>query len=160
MRQICVFDCTSCIIIVFRKFTRFLGYEGIIVAVMHKKKPLKKFDKLGDDTPVLPSLASTMDVELVASPEAEVMVIMTSDAPEEYWWAEYDVDLQQLYFITVNAKIQGLGMKIHEPFEKNMLEATKVRLVKYNPTTKKMHGLPNIVPLVVRKHTLEDVGHG
>jgi hypothetical protein len=119
-------------------------------------KKIKQFEKLDPDAPVLPSLASLMDVELVVSEDHSVMVIVSKELLQSYWWAEYDIDLQQLYFVTVEGKIQGLGMKVHEPFEDNMTDATDIRLVRFNQKTKKMSGLPYIVPLVVRKHTLQD----
>ncbi len=124
------------------------------------QKTLKKFDKLDDNAPVLPSLRSMMDVELVVNPNGGAMVIITQELQESYWWAEYDVDLQQLYFVTVKGKVQGLGMKIHDAFEENLSEGEDVRIAKYNKKTKMLAEEPYIVPLVVRKHTLEDLAHG
>ncbi len=130
------------------------------MAVAKAKKPLKKFDKLDDDAPVLPSLASTMDVELVVGSEGKTLVVISEDVPEAYWWAEYDVDLEQLYFVTVNGKIQGLGIKIHEPLEERMTESTDLRIVKYDKKTESFCSAPYVVSLVVRKHTLEDPYYG
>ena len=125
-----------------------------------QKKALKKFDKLDPDAPVIPSLASMMEVEIVAGSEGEVMVIITDDIPETYWWSEYDIDLKQLYFVTVNGKVQGLGLKIHECFEEHMTEGQDVRLVRFDKKNQVPVGVPYIVPLVVRKHTLEDPSYG
>ncbi len=122
-----------------------------------KRPPLKKFDKLAHNAPVLKSLASMMEVELAVNPDGKAMVIITRNVPLTYWWAEYDVDLKQLYFITVRGQIQGLGMIIHPPFEENMMEAKDLQIVQFNKVTGKTMGLPYIVPLVVRKGTLQDI---
>ncbi len=126
------------------------------MAMAQKKKPLEKFDKLSADTPILPSISSLMEVELVTNPEGGVLVIITRALPSPYWWAEYDIDLQQLYFVTVHGQLQGLGMKIHDVFEKRMINAKDVKIVRFEKNTGKMIGIPYIIPLVVRKHTLKD----
>lgn len=121
-----------------------------------ERKSVQQFDKLSADTPVLASLASVMDVELVVSEDGKVMVIASQKPEQNYWWAEYDVDLKQLYFVTVEAKIQGLGMPVHEVFEKNMIESKAIRLVQFNQKIQQIDGLPYVLPLVVRKNTLGD----
>ena len=123
------------------------------------KPPLKKFGKLDPDAPVLPSLASTMGVEMIVNPEGGMMIIISKDIPETYWWAEYDVDLKQLYFVTISGKIQGLGIKIHDVFEELMTQTKDVRIVKYNKRLNNLVGVPYVVPVVVRKNTLGDPSH-
>ena len=120
-------------------------------------KPVNKFDKLSADTPVLPSLSSLMEVELSVNEASSVRVILTKKLPYSYWWAEYDVDLAQLYFVTVDAQIQGLGMKIHKPFVENLTNAKEVSLLLANKKTEKLVGMPYVIPLVVRKNTLQDI---
>lgn len=118
------------------------------------KPGIKMFQKLPEDTPVLPSLFSTMRTELLVNDSDIATVFHEKDLPQAIWWAEYDIDLAQLYFVTVQAKIIGLGFKIHDPLHEKLQHAKKVNFMKVSEDDK--IGFPFVVPLVVRHYTLRD----
>jgi len=82
-----------------------------------------------EDAPVLPSLASQCDCELAVNEAGVAMVLFTKTMPEGIHWAEYDVDLSLLTFVTWSGRIMGLGMKVHAPFRKYLKMANEIMLV-------------------------------
>lgn len=121
-------------------------------------KAIKPMQKMPKDTPVLPSLAKTMGVEFIVNDSGIGTLYHNKPLPEQYWWAEYDVDLAQLYFVTVEARIQGLGFKIFERQHEHLVNSDKIMTIFVE--SEKKAGMPYIVPLVVRKHTLSEVEYG
>ena len=115
---------------------------------------IKKLQKMPADTPVLPSLYSTMKVELLVNDGNIATVFHDKPLPQQIWWAEYDVDLSQMYFVTVKAKILGLGMRIWDPIHTQLQHAKLASLIKVSDDGKA--GFPFVVPLVVRHFTLSD----
>ena len=81
------------------------------------------------DAPVLPTLASQCNCELVVNEDGLAMVIFTKEPAEDIEWADYDVDLSMLTFVTWSGKIMGLGMKVHAPFRKYLKMAKEITLV-------------------------------
>ncbi len=117
-------------------------------------KGVKKFQKMPPDTPVLPSLYTTMKTELLVNDGNIATVFHSKPLPQQIWWAEYDVDLSQMYFVTVKAKILGLGMRIWDPIHTQLQHAKLASLIKVSDDGKA--GFPFVVPLVVRHFTLSD----
>ena len=93
-------------------------------------KGVKKFQKMPPDTPVLPSLYTTMKTELLVNDGNIATVFHSKPLPQQIWWAEYDVDLSQMYFVTVKAKILGLGMRIWDPIHTQLQHAKLASLIK------------------------------
>ena len=115
-------------------------------------KTVKPLQKMPEDTPVLPSLHSTIGAGLLVGQGDIATVMIEKPLPEQYWWAEYDIDLEQLYFVTVEAHIQGLGFKIHPPQHRHLMNAKKISIVEFTGEDK--FKTPYIIPLVVRTNTL------
>jgi hypothetical protein len=83
---------------------------------------------ISPDAPVLQTLASQCECELVLNEDGMAMVIYTMPLPEGIHWAEYDVDLSMLTLVTWSGKVMGLGMKIHKPFRKYLKMANQIML--------------------------------
>ena len=116
------------------------------------KKPLKKFQKPPADTPVLPSVRSKMELEILVNDQGKALFLHSKPLQEAIWWAEYDVDLKELYFVTVKAKIQGSGFKIFDELHEYLQTVDELMIIR-----EKDLGMPQIVKLIVRKNTLSDI---
>lgn len=103
------------------------------------------------DAPVLPTLASQCGCQLRVSETGSAMVIYDEILPDDIHWAEYDVDLQILTFVTWSGKVMGLGLKIHDIFQKSLKKAEQIVMVS---TSKDGHEVycTYLIDLVVR-HT-------
>lgn len=73
---------------------------------------------IAPDAPVLPTLASQCECELLVKEDGSTMVLYTKPLIEEIEWVDYDIDLSMLTFVTWSGKVMGLGMKIHRPFRR------------------------------------------
>ncbi len=109
-------------------------------------KAIKPLQKMPQDTPVLPSLNKTMGIELLVNDTGVATLYHNQPLPENYWWAEYDVDLAQLYFVTVEARIQAFGIKIFERQHEHLVNSKKVMLVYVHKDEEKV-GMPYMIPL-------------
>ena len=78
---------------------------------------------------VLPPLASFCDCELVVNEVGMSAVIFTKTLPEGIHWAEYDMDLSLLTFVTWSGNTMELGMKVHTPFRKYLKMAEQIMMV-------------------------------
>jgi hypothetical protein len=85
--------------------------------------------RISADAPVLPSLASTCECELVVKDDGTAMVLFTKLPEEDIHWVEYDMDLALLTFVTWSGKIFGLGMTVHKPFRKYLSQADELYMV-------------------------------
>jgi hypothetical protein len=81
------------------------------------------------DAQVLPPLASQCKCELAVNEEGLAMVIYTKTLPEGIHWAEYDMDLSILTFVTWSGDVMELGMKIHPPFRPHFKKAKEILMV-------------------------------
>ena len=84
---------------------------------------------ISPDAPVLPTLASQCDCQLVVNEDGIAMVAYDKPMPEGIHWIEYDVDLSMLTFVTWSGKIMGLGLKVHAPFRKYLKMAKQIMLI-------------------------------
>jgi hypothetical protein len=109
----------------------------------------KKFEKQPEDAPVIPSLASRMVIELMVSPDGKAIMLHKAAIPVPIWWAEYDVELNSLYFVTVRGQLMGYGMKMPKRMGEYLMRGDEI-LFQQIDNDKKNVGLPNLVPLVVR----------
>jgi hypothetical protein len=98
------------------------------VDVFRQKQESTQY-RIPDDAPVLPSLASTCECELVVKDDGTAMVFFTKQPPEDIHWIEYDMDLALLTFVTWSGKIFGLGMQVHKPFRKYLSQANELYMV-------------------------------
>ena len=101
------------------------------------------------DAPVLPSLASRCNTELVVKDDGSSMVLFDAPMPDAVHWVEYDMDLDSLTFVTWRGAIFSLGMKIHKPFRKYLSKKFEIYLVEMGEG-KEMR-MMDIVPLIVRR---------
>lgn len=81
------------------------------------------------DAQVLPPLASQCNCELAVNEEGLAMVIYTKTLPEGIHWAEYDMDLSLLTFVTWSGDVMELGMKIHPPFKPHFSKTKEIMMV-------------------------------
>ncbi len=101
------------------------------------------------DAPVLPSLASRCNTELVVKDDGSSMVLFDAPMPDAVHWVEYDMDLDSLTFVTWRGAIFSLGMKIHKPFRKYLSKKFEIYLVEMGEG--KDMRMMDIVPLIVRR---------
>ena len=99
------------------------------IDVLAKPAPVQAQYVVPENAPVLPSLASQCDCELVVNEDGMAMVLFTKTMPEGIHWAEYDIDLSLLTFVTWSGRLMGLGMKVHVPFRKYLKMADEITLV-------------------------------
>ena len=101
------------------------------------------------DAPVLPSLASRGEVELVVKDDGLSMVLFDTTLPDAVHWVEYDMDIDSLTFVTWRGAIFSLGMRIHKPFRKYLSKKNEIYLIEMEQgkTIKMM----DMVPLIVRR---------
>lgn len=78
------------------------------------------------ESPVLPSLCSTMNVDLVVNPNSSVWLIHDRPFPLGLIWAEYDADTASLYLVARDGKIIDLGMKIFPDTRKYLRHARQL----------------------------------
>ena len=101
------------------------------------------------DAPVLPSLASRCNTELVVKDDGMSMVLFDESLPDAVHWVEYDMDLDSLTFVTWRGAIFSLGMKIHKPFRKYLSKRNDIYLVEMGEG--KTMKMMDMVPLIVRR---------
>lgn len=82
-----------------------------------------------ENAEVLPTLSSQCECELVVNEYGQAMVIYTKQLAEGIEWAEYDIDLAMLTFVTWSGKVMGLGMKIHAPLREPLSKTNEMMLV-------------------------------
>lgn len=99
-------------------------------AQQKKEKKLKLFDKLDEDTPVLPSINDSMKFDLIINDKKKSMLLVDKPFPEILYWAEYDLDLDELFFVTVRGKILPLGKEVATMFRPYMSQATYITAVR------------------------------
>ncbi len=96
---------------------------------------------ISPDAPILPTLSSQCESELVVNEDGMAMVIYTKPMPEGIHWIEYDVDLSMLTFVTWSGKVMGLGMKVHAPFRKYLKMAKEIMLVEMGADRQTMQSI-------------------
>ncbi len=101
------------------------------------------------NAPVLPSLASRGEVELVVKDDGMSMVLFQSELPDAVHWVEYDMDVDSLTFVTWRGAIFSLGIKIHKPFRKFLSMRNEIYLIEMSE--EKNINMIDMVPLVVRR---------
>jgi hypothetical protein len=94
-----------------------------------------------------PSLAKMMTVDLMVNERGNLWVLHDKPLPMILNWAEYDADLASLTLVAQDGEVLDLGMKIHKPLQKPMLEAREIYVVLLSQDEiKDMY----ILPLMVR----------
>ncbi len=100
------------------------------------------------ESPVLPSLCTTMQADLVVSPEGNVWIVHDRPFPLGLIWAEYDVDTAALYLVARDGRIIDFGMKIFPETRKYLRKARQ--LVTMRMTNGKLDDSYTL-PLLVRE---------
>ena len=123
--------------------------EDIFAAKAKKQEDQNERFVIPENAPVLPSIMSGgREAELIVNVGSEAAVLYNKPLPESIHWAEYDIDLALLTFVTYSGKVQGLGMTIHKPFRKYLSKAKQIMMIYMeNAVQPKMIGP---VKLVVR----------
>lgn len=75
---------------------------------------------------VLPTLAESMKVTLVANSESKLWLIHDRPFNDIVVWAEYDIDSASLSLIMRDGRVQPLGMTIHAPARKVMRQTRQL----------------------------------
>ncbi|MAH05338.1 MAG: hypothetical protein VX740_07545 [Pseudomonadota bacterium] len=99
-------------------------------AVNKDGKKLNLFEHPGENAPVLPSINDSMKFDLIINDKKKSMLIVDTPFPEILYWAEYDLDMDELYFVTVRGKILPLGKKVATMFRPFMSQATYITAVR------------------------------
>lgn len=86
----------------------------------------------GEDLVVLPNLFDSHQPDLIANALGQVMMLYDKPLPYIIWWAEYDHDLAQLYFVTTGGEIWPLGVPVHPEVGKYLRFGNKILLVEIN----------------------------
>lgn len=108
---------------------------------------LKMFEHPGEQAPVLPSVNDSMKFDLIINDKQKSMLIVDKPFAEILYWAEYDLDLDELFFVTVRGKILPLGKRVATMFRPYMSQATYITAVRMQD--EKLADTQR-VPLIVR----------
>lgn len=90
------------------------------------------------DAAVLPPMASLCECELLVNEDGKAMVIYTKPIPEAIQWAEYDMDLSLLTFVSWSGNTMELGMKVHAPFRKYLRMANEIMMIELKDNNEKI----------------------
>ncbi len=91
---------------------------------------LNMFEHPGEAAPVLPSINDSMKFDLIINDKQKAMLIVDKPFAEVLYWAEYDLDLDELFFVTVRGKILPLGKVVASMFRPYMSQATYITAVR------------------------------
>lgn len=97
---------------------------------------------------VLPPLAESMKVTLVANSESRLWLIHDRPFNDIVSWAEYDIDSASLSLVMRDGRVQPLGLTIHSPARKVMRQSRQLFTMLVN--NDKLHDT-YILPLLVRE---------
>lgn len=100
----------------------------VLAQLKEKASPAQRYVKAAD-AKILPPLAQYCECELLVTELGKALVVFNKTLPEGIHWAEYDMDLSLLTFVTWSGDIMGLGMKIHPPFRKYFKMADSITMV-------------------------------
>lgn len=78
------------------------------------------------DQTVLPPLAETMNITLVANAESQLWLIHDKHFIDLIMWAEYDIDDSAVSLILRDGRIQPLGLPIYPPARKVMRQSRQL----------------------------------
>ncbi len=102
----------------------------VLGSIKAKALTSRKVFEIPVGAPVLPSIVSgDRDAELVVNADGLAMVLYNQPLQEAIEWAEYDMDLEILTFVTWEGKVQGLGMKVHKPFRRYLARAQEIVMI-------------------------------
>tara|TARA_R110002124_G_scaffold287365_1_gene474288 strand:+ start:223358 stop:223831 length:474 start_codon:yes stop_codon:yes gene_type:complete len=93
-------------------------------------RKLEMFEHPGERAPVLPSINDTMKFDLIINDKKKSMLIVDKPFPEILYWAEYDLDTDEMFFVTVLGKIQPLGKIVQSVFRPFLSQATFITAVR------------------------------
>lgn len=78
------------------------------------------------ESPVLPALAATMNVDLVVNQDGAVWLVHDRPFAVGLIWAEYDVDSARLYLVGRDGVMVDLGIKIFPETRKFLRKARQL----------------------------------
>lgn len=64
------------------------------------------------DSPVFPSMSSTMKVDFLYNQDGKAWLLHDRPLPDILKWVEYDSDTENVTLVTRSGKIQDLGLKV------------------------------------------------
>jgi hypothetical protein len=81
------------------------------------------------DAPIHTPMARKMAVDLIINKDSKVWLAHDMPFPGILQWAEYDVDLGTLNFVSDDGKTQDLGMTVQPTMRKYLRQATTIDTV-------------------------------
>ncbi|MCB9990272.1 MAG: hypothetical protein H6867_02695 [Rhodospirillales bacterium] len=113
---------------------------------------LEQEQTIPDHIPLFADTAEkTMQIDVVVNKDGKVWVIYDRPFPDYLDWVEFDADTGEMTFVTMDGKLQDLGMIIHEPMNQFVAQAKKACLMMIRDGQIRDMGL---VPLLVRNDKL------
>ncbi len=111
--------------------------------------PDGKLYRMPDNPLILMPLARVMNIELVVKEEdATTVVLHNRPLPRRADWAEYDMDLATLTFVTWDGAIFDLGIKVQPILGEKMARAVRMNMI-YMEGGEKIAGV-DYCPLIIR----------
>lgn len=104
--------------------------------------------ELPADLPIHRPMTARVNVDLLVNKDSEVWLLHDAPFPGIVQWAEYDVDMDSLCFVTEDGKTQDLGLRIQPAMRKYLRQGQKIDAVLIKD--KKIHDFTRI-PLLVRE---------
>ena len=106
------------------------------------KHPLSELD-----SPVLPTVASRMKVDILVNEQSEIWLLYDTPFAETVKWTEYDLDTNKVWLVLLSGRQQELGLVIPREMRDFLQYGHQIYLVQMQD--KKIADC-GIVPLMVR----------
>ena len=82
------------------------------------------------ESPILPSLASKMTVEINFSSNKKVSILHKGKLPFVLKWVEYDPDLNTLTLVSETGQMQDVGLKIPDSYKNRFAITSHIFVVR------------------------------
>lgn len=82
-----------------------------------------------DELPMLPGLRTSMDVDLAVNAEGRVYLFYDGKIAEDTEYALYSIDDSSLTLVSMNGRIQDIGMTVHKPMRKYMRNGEHIYII-------------------------------
>lgn len=82
-----------------------------------------------EESPVLPVMLEHMDVDLGVTQDGRFFIFHEKPYPEEIDYVIYNTESSKFCLVSINGRMQDVGMKMHEKLKKKMEYVEQVYLV-------------------------------
>jgi hypothetical protein len=82
-----------------------------------------------EEMPVLPGLRKLMDVDLAVNADGRVYIFYDGVIAEDTEYVLYSIDDSSLHLVSLNGRIQDIGMTVHKPMRKYMRGADNIYVI-------------------------------